>query len=144
MGKKRIVKKSGAKVSKGLRARALSRAPKKKLLKGILNVHATYNNTKVLLADEHGAAVMWSSAGALGFSGAKKSTPFAAAKVGEIIGEKAKMMGLKEVSAVIKGVGPGRESALRAFAGKGIDIISITDATPVPFNGPRKRRPRRV
>lgn len=144
MGKKRIVKKTGGEVSKGLRARALSKAPKKKLQTGILNIHATYNNTKVLLADSAGNAVMWSSAGSLGFSGAKKSTPFAAAKVGEIVGEKAKIMGLKEVSAVVKGVGPGRESALRAFASKGIDIAGITDATPVPFNGPRRRRPRRV
>lgn len=144
MGKKRIVKKSGSGVNKGLKARALSRTPKKKLVNGILNIHATYNNTKVLLADTSGNAVMSSSAGSLGFSGAKKSTPFAAAKVGEVLGEKAKAMGLKDVAAVIKGVGPGRESALRAFASKGIDITAITDATPVPFNGPRKRRPRRV
>ncbi len=144
MGKKRIVKKTGARVNKGLRSRAISRAPKKKIANGILNIHATYNNTKVLLADALGNAIMWSSAGSLGFSGAKKSTPFAAAKVGEVIGEKAKIMGLKEVAAVIKGVGPGRESALRAFAAKGIDITRITDATPVPFNGPKRRRPRRV
>ncbi len=144
MGKKRIVKKSGSGVNKGLKIRTLSRTPKKKILNGTLNIHATYNNTKVLLADNSGNAIMSSSAGSLGFSGAKKSTPFAAAKVGEVLGEKAKIMGLKDVSAVIKGVGPGRESALRAFAAKGIDITSITDATPIPFNGPRKRRPRRV
>lgn len=144
MGKKRIVKKSGASMSKGLRARTLARAPKKKLQIGILNIHATYNNTKVLLADTSGNTIMSSSAGSLGFSGAKKSTPFAAAKVGEVIGEKAKLMGLKEASAVVKGIGPGRESALRAFAAKGIEINKIVDATPIPFNGPRRRRPRRV
>jgi len=144
MGKKRIVKKSGGGVNKGLRARSLSRVPKKKMVSGILHVHATFNNTKVLLTDTEGNAVISSSSGALGFSGAKKSTPFAAAKVGEIVAEKALMIGLKEVSAVIKGIGPGRESALRAFVAMGIDLTGITDATPVPFNGPRRRRPRRV
>ncbi|PCI90486.1 30S ribosomal protein S11 [Candidatus Kaiserbacteria bacterium] len=144
MGKKRIVKKSGGSVNKGLRSRALSRTSKKKLLSGILHVHATYNNTKVLLSDLEGNAVTWSSSGSLGFSGAKKGTPFAAAKVGELIAEKGQIMGLKSVAAIIKGVGAGRESALRAFAGKGIDITSISDRTPVPFNGPRQRRARRV
>lgn len=144
MGKKRIVKKSGGSVNKGLKSRALSRAPKKKMQTGILHVHATYNNTKVLLSDTEGNTVMWSSSGGLGFAGAKKGTPFAAAKVGELIAEKAQMMGVKSVDAVIKGVGAGRESALRAFAGKGIDVTSISDRTPVPYNGPRQRRPRRV
>lgn len=144
MGKKRIVKKSGNSVNKGLKSRALSRAPKRKMQSGVLHVHATYNNTKVLLADTEGSTVMWSSSGALGFSGAKKGTPFAAAKVGELIAEKAHMMGLQSVRAVIKGVGAGRESALRAFAAKGIEVVSISDVTPLPFNGPRQRRPRRV
>jgi small subunit ribosomal protein S11 len=87
---------------------------------------------------------MSASSGALGFKGARKSTPFAAAKVGEIIGEKAGQMGMKEASVVIRGVGAGRESALRAFAGKGIGVTKITDKTPVPFNGPRAPKPRRV
>lgn len=144
MGKKRIVKKSGSSVNKGLKSRALSRAPKKKMLNGILYVQATYNNTKVLLTDTEGNGVTWSSSGALGFAGAKKGTPFAAAKVGELVAEKAQMMGVKSVQAVIKGVGAGREAALRAFAGKGIEVTSIVDRTPIPFNGPRQRRPRRV
>ncbi len=144
MGKKRIVKKSGASVNKGLRSRAVSRAPKKKMLAGVLHVHATYNNTKVTFSDTNGNAIMWSSAGSLGFAGAKKGTPFAAAKVGELIAEKAQLMGVKSATAVIKGVGAGRESALRAFAGKGVEITRISDRTPVPFNGPKRRRPRRV
>ncbi len=144
MGKKRIVKKAGGSINKGLRSRSLSNAPKRKMLTGALYVHATYNNTKVLLADTEGNTVMWSSSGSLGFAGAKKGTPFAAAKVAELVAEKAQMMGVKSVAAIIKGVGAGRESALRAFAGKGIDITSISDQTPVPFNGPRQRRPRRV
>ena len=144
MGKKRIVKKKGSTMSKGLKARALAKTSKKKLAEGVLNVQSTYNNTKVNLSDLDGNVVIWSSAGALGFSGAKKSTPFAAAKVGEVVGEKAKMMGVKEVSAVIKGVGQGRESALRAFVGVGINLTSIRDETPVPHNGPRPPKPRRV
>lgn len=144
MGKKRIVKKTGTSVNKGLKSRALSRTTKRKLQNGVLHIHATYNNTKVLLADSEGNVVMWSSAGGLGFEGAKKGTPFAAAKVGELVAERALMAGLKSVDAIIKGVGAGRESALRAFAGKGIEITSIKDKTPIPFNGPRQRRPRRV
>jgi len=131
-------------MSKGLKARALARTSKRKLAEGILYVQATYNNTKVTLTDTQGNAVAWSSSGALGFSGAKKSTPFAAAQVGEVVGEKAKMMGVKEVSAVIKGVGAGRESALRAFVGLGINLTSIKDETPVPHNGPRPPKARRV
>ncbi len=88
--------------------------------------------------------VVSSSAGALGFSGARKSTPYAAAKVGELLGEKGAMIGLKEAAVVIRGVGAGRESALRAFAGKGIQIRTIKDATPIPHNGPRPPKPRRV
>ena len=143
MGKKRIVKKSGNIVDKGVRARLLAKVPKKKLAKGILNIEATFNNTKVMLADESGNTIMWASAGSLGFSGAKKSTPFAAAKVSELIGDKALQIGVKEVDAVVRGIGAGRESALRSFAAKGIAINSIKDETPIPFNGPRRPRPRR-
>ena len=144
MGKKRIIKKKGTSVNEGLRARALSRATKKKVEKGILNVQATYNNTLVTLTDKKGNTLMASSSGCLGFKGAKKSTPFAAAKVGELIAEKAIQMGMKEVDVVIRGVGSGRESAMRAFASKGISITGIRDETPVPFNGPRPKKPRRV
>lgn len=144
MGKKRIVKKAGGEADSGLKSRSLSRIPRKKIETGTLHVQATYNNTKVTLSDKKGDAVMWSSSGALGFKGAKKGTPFAAAKVGELIGEKALLLGVKEVDVIIKGVGGGRESALRAFSGKGIDVSSIKDQTPVAFNGPRAKKPRRV
>jgi len=144
MGKKRIVKTEGQRVDKSLRDRAVSRTPKKKLVTGILHIQATFNNTKALLTDMDGNAIMSSSSGALGFKGAKKGTPFAAAKIGEVLAEKAAMIGLKEVHVVVVGVGSGRESAIRAFSGKGIEIISIKDRTPVPFNGPRAKKPRRV
>lgn len=143
MGKKRIIKKGGGSDVTGT-SRALSRVPKKKVAAGTLNVLATFNNTIVTLADQNGGALISASSGALGFKGARKSTPFAAAKVGEIIGEKAQQMGMKEAQVVIRGVGAGRESALRAFAGKGVAITKITDMTPVPHNGPRPRKARRV
>ena len=144
MGKKRIIKKSGGGMDSGLKSRSLSRLPKKKLDKGVLHIHATYNNTGMLLADVKGNTIMHSSSGSLGFKGAKKGTPFAAAKVGELMGEKAMMLGLKEVSVIIKGVGAGRESSIRAFATKGVSISLIQDKTPIPHNGPRPRKPRRV
>jgi small subunit ribosomal protein S11 len=144
MGKKRVASKSGGELDQGLRAKSLARAAKKKIEQGVLHIVSTYNNTLVLLTDTKGNAVCSSSSGSLGFSGAKKGTPFAAAKVGELVGEKASTIGVREVDVVIKGVGAGRESALRAFAGKGIGVISIKDATPVPHNGPRPRRPRRI
>ena len=145
MGKKRIAKKgaTGAEgeVAPAKTGRELSR---RELANGVLHIHATYNNTKVLLADQKGNTVAWSSSGSLGFKGAKKGTPFAAAKVGELIGEKAAALGMKEAMAIVKGVGSGRESALRSFATKGVQITAIKDTTPVPFNGPRPPKPRRV
>lgn len=122
----------------------VAKAPKKKVDAGVLYVQSTYNNTMCLLTDTKGNALAASSAGALGFKGAKKGTPFAAAKVGEVLADKAKLMGVKEVAAVIKGVGSGRESAVRSFITKGIGISSVKDVTPVPFNGPRAKKPRRV
>jgi small subunit ribosomal protein S11 len=144
MGKKRIVKTEGTRVDKSLRDRAVAKTPKKKLVTGVLHVQSTFNNTKAILTDLEGNAIMSSSSGALGFKGAKKATPFAAAKIGEVLAEKAAMIGLKEVHIVVKGVGSGRESAIRSFSAKGIDILSIKDRTPVPFNGPRPKKPRRV
>ena len=144
MGKKRIVKQEGRGADKSLKARALSRVPKKKLVSGVLHVQATYNNTKVALTDKEGNVIMSASSGSLGFKGAKKATPFAAAKIGEVLAEKAQMIGLKEVDIIVKGVGSGRESAIRAFIARGIDILSIKDKTPVPFNGPRPKKARRV
>jgi len=144
MGKIRIVKKEGSSVDQGLRSRALGKSAKRRLACGTLNVEATYNNTKLAFTDEVGNVVIWSSCGALGFKGAKKGTPFAAAKVGELVGEKAQLMGVKEVSVVIRGVGSGRESSVRAFSSKGITIKSIIDRTPVPHNGPRAKKARRV
>ena len=121
-----------------------SKTPKKKITSGILFVEATFNNTKVLFADKLGNVLFWSSAGSLGFRGAKKGTPFAASKVGDLIGDKALTLGVKDADVVVCGVGSGREPAIRAFMAHNIEITSIKDATPVPHNGPKAKKPRRV
>ena len=143
MGKKRIIKKSGGSDVSGA-SRALTRAPKRKIESGVLYITATFNNTILTFTDTAGNTVAMASSGSLGFKGSRKSTPFAAAKVGETIGEKVQQNGVKEAAVVVKGVGAGRESALRAFAGKGINLTRITDVTPVPHNGPRPPRARRI
>ncbi|PIS13355.1 MAG: 30S ribosomal protein S11 [Candidatus Tagabacteria bacterium CG09_land_8_20_14_0_10_41_14] len=144
MGKKRIVKEKGGGLSPEMKNRALSRIPKKKLSSGIIFIRATYNNTRIAFTDPKGNVIMWSSSGNLGFKGAKKATPFAASKVAELITDKAKAIGVRELDIQIKGVGGGRESALRSIGSKNFIINSIKDTTPVPYNGPRPKKPRRV
>lgn len=141
MGKKRIVKKGG---DESAPKAASSSSSRKRVDSGTLYVQSTYNNTKIVLADDKGNTLAWSSSGSVGFKGAKKGTPFAAAKIGETLGAKAQTLGMKEVNVVIKGVGSGRESAVRGFVAKGIIINSIKDMTPVPFNGVKAKKPRRV
>lgn len=144
MGKKRIVKKNSSGVDSALKARSLAKSVKRKVLEGTLYVESTYNNTRLSLTDKTGNVLAWSSSGALGFKGAKKGTPFAAAKIGELIGEKAEQIGIKTVNVVVKGVGSGRESAIRSLGAFNIDITGIEDKTPVPHNGPKPRKPRHV
>jgi small subunit ribosomal protein S11 len=144
MGKKRIVKTEGAKEGEAQDKIGVKASNKKRVTNGILYVESTFNNTKVSLTDESGNVLMWSSSGSLGFRGAKKGTPFAAAKIGETLGQKAFDLGLKEIDVVVKGVGSGRESAIRGFITKGFTINSIKDTTPVPHNGPKPKKPRRV
>lgn len=117
---------------------------KKRVDSGILCVESTYNNTKLTLTDMKGGTLAWSTSGSLGFKGAKKGTPFAAAKVGELLADKAQTLGIKEVRVVVKGVGSGRESAIRGFISKGINLTTIQDQTPVPHNGPKPPKPRRT
>lgn len=144
MGKKKLATAGNGTGTAGAAPKAAAPSSRKRLDSGILFVQSTYNNTKVLLTDPDGNAVLWGSSGAAGFRGAKKGTPFAAAKVGEAMAVKAQALGLKEIAVVIKGVGSGRESAIRGFISKGAAITSIKDATPVPFNGPKPKKPRRV
>jgi small subunit ribosomal protein S11 len=144
MGKKRVVKKFGSNMDNALKARALSKGLKKKVSEGILYVESTYNNTKLTLTDSSGNVMAWSTSGSLGFKGAKKGTPFAAGKIAEVLGEKGSQAGLKDVKIIVKGVGSGREAAIRSFAAYGININSIEDQTPVPHNGPKPKKPRRI
>lgn len=144
MGKKRIIKKSSSGVSQEMKARAMSRVPKNRVSEGILHVQATYNNTMVSLSDMSGNTLAWSTAGAMGFRGTRKSTPYAAAKVSELIADKAKMIGVQKVGVLVKGIGSGRESAIRSFVGKGFEVLYIKDVTPLPHNGPKPSKPRRV
>ncbi len=141
MGKKRI---ATTESNEGGAKKSASTSSKKKYDSGILYVQSTYNNTKLVLTDNKGNSLAWSSSGSLGFKGAKKGTPFAAAKVGEILADKATLMGMKEIAVVVKGVGSGRESAIRSFITKGISLSGIKDQTPVPHNGPKPPKPRRV
>lgn len=143
MGKKRIIQKGGGSVEAS-KARALARLPKKKLESGILNILSTYNNTIISLSDPEGRVVLSSSSGAMGFKGARKGTPYAASRVADFMAERAKLIGLREVGIKVKGIGAGRESAIRTFAARGFDIQSIRDLTPTPHNGPKPPKPRRV
>jgi small subunit ribosomal protein S11 len=144
MGKKRIVKTENEAKEEGVKTDTSNVSSKKRVEAGILYVRSTYNNTELVLTDKKGNVIAVESSGKLGFKGAKKGTPFAAAKVGETLGAKAQTLGVKEISVVVKGVGSGRESGIRGFISKGINITSIRDATPVPHNGPKPKKPRRV
>ena len=127
-----------------------SSAPKKKkkwkhqVSRGRANIQCSYNNTIVTLADMNGATLAWSSSGHMGFKGAKKSTPYAATQVVSEVVEKVRKFGLQEVDVLVKGVGSGREAAVRALANNGLTLLSIRDITPLPHGGCRPRKPRRV
>ena len=120
------------------------RRVKKNIESGIVHIQSTFNNTIVMITDVHGNALAWTSAGALGFKGSKKSTPFAAQMASEAAAKAAQEQGLKTVSVTVKGPGSGRESAIRALAAAGLNVTSISDVTPVPHNGARPPKRRRV
>lgn len=120
------------------------RRVKKNIESGIVHIQSTFNNTIVMITDVHGNALAWSSAGALGFKGSKKSTPFAAQMASEAAAKAAQEQGLKTVSVTVKGPGSGRESAIRALAAAGLNVTSISDVTPVPHNSARPPKRRRV
>ena len=120
------------------------RKVKKNVPEGIAHIHATFNNTIVTLSDKDGNAIAWASAGALGFKGSKKSTPFAAGLASEAAGKKAFDAGMRKVEVYVKGLGPGRETAIRSLQTAGLEITSISDVTPIPHNGCRPPKRRRV
>lgn len=116
---------------------------RKNIAKGVAHVHSTFNNTIVTITDEHGNVLTWSSAGALGFKGSRKSTPFAAQMASEAAAKASMEHGVKTVEVNVKGPGPGREAAVRALQAAGLEVTSINDVTPIPHNGCRPpKRPR--
>jgi len=120
------------------------KAKRRNVQVGNAYVQASYNNTIVTITEQNGSVLSWSSSGSSGFKGARKSTPYAAQVSAENAAEKAKVYGLERVHVYIKGVGAGREQAVRGLVGSGLDLISINDVTPVPHNGCRKKKARRV
>jgi len=117
---------------------------KKNIQTGVAHVNSTFNNTKIMITDAQGNAVAWSSAGTMGFRGSRKSTPYAAQIAAEDAGNKAKEHGMRELEVLVKGPGSGRESSLRGLASAGFTITKINDITPVPHNGCRPPKKRRV
>ena len=117
---------------------------KKPVAEGIAHIHATFNNTIITITDRHGNALSWATAGGSGFRGSRKSTPFAAQVAAENAGRAAQEHGLKQVDVLIKGPGPGRDSAVRALNAIGLEINGIADITPIPHNGCRPPKRRRV
>ncbi len=124
--------------------RKKSKKIKKQILKGMASIKCTYNNTIVNISDLNGAVLGWASSGLLGFKGAKKATPYAATQVVANVSEKVKKYGMQELEIYVKGVGSGREAAIRALANNGFNLILIKDETPIPHNGCRPKKPRRV
>lgn len=117
---------------------------KRQILKGRATVKCTYNNTIVSIADMNGAILGWASSGMMGFKGAKKATPYAATQVVANVSEKVRKYGLQELEVFVKGVGSGREASIRALSNNGFELLSIKDITPIPHNGCRPKKPRRV
>ena len=150
MGKKRIIAKTEEellkereKIEERLKKEVKIKVPQK-IKQGKVYIKASYNNTLITLSDLEGNVLAWSSAGRIGFKGTKKATPFAASKVASRICETAKKIGLEKVEVLVKGIGSGRESAIRSLAAHRLDIASIKDITPIPHNGCRPPKVRRV
>ena len=145
MGKKRIITQADTSTSdKSTEISNSKKSSKKQVINGVAYINVSYNNTLVTITDSRGEVISWSSAGTAGFKGTKKSTPYAANIVAKDCVEKAKKFNLTNLKIVIKGIGPGRESAIRGLASTGLNITSIMDATPVAHNGVKAPKPRRV
>lgn len=146
MGKKKIITKTSnnENIKTGGAVKKISGKKVKKIDLAKVYINATYNNTFITVTDPQGNVLSWASAGSVGFSGPKKATPFAASKVVSIISEKIKPFEIKDIEIYVKGIGSGRDSAIRSFASGGYNIVLLKDVTPIPHNGPRPPKPRRV
>jgi small subunit ribosomal protein S11 len=150
MGKKHVIqqsqedaKKEAAKVDEAVKKEAKIKTADR-ILEGRVYISSSYNNTIITLADLSGRVLVWKSAGSVGFKGAKKGTAFAASKVGETIANAALKIGIDKIHVFVKGIGPGRDSAARALMTHGLNIMTIKDVTPIPHNGCRPPKVRRV
>ncbi len=150
MGKKRIIKKTRQElleerdtIESGVK-KGTKGFKKDKIDKAKIYIFSSYNNTIITLTNDQGDTLAWSCAGKIGFKGTKKATSYAASKVAENIILSIEKLGIKKVEVFVKGIGGGRESAIRSLAAKGVDILSIKDITPIPHNGCRPPKPRRV
>jgi len=145
MGKKKVIHKSGdQKVAVETAALKPAKESSKRVDTGRVYINASFNNTLITISDEKGNAMAWGSAGQLGFSGPKKATPFAASKVIAALAEKLKKSGPVNVHVYVNGVGSGRDSAIRSLSNQGFNVLTIRDVTPIPHNGPRPPKVRRV
>ena len=149
MGKKKVAIQSDTEALKqqdavDVAAKTAAVKKSKRLESGRVYVSASYNNTVVTVTDERGNVIAWATAGSLGFSGPKKATPFAASKIIAVIAEKVKNYGLTNVEVLVRGIGGGRDSAIRSLINHGFNLTSIRDVTPVPHNGPKPPKARRV
>lgn len=150
MGKKKIGTQTAeeainqASAIEGAVAAASGKNVAKKIDRGNVYVKASYNNTIISVTDEKGNLVAWSTAGSLGFRGPKKATPFAASKVVAALTEKLRKAGLQKVSIYLNGIGGGRDSSVRSFVNQGFEVLGIHDVTPIPHNGPKPKKVRRI
>ena len=151
MGKKHVIQQSqqevikeSAKIEEGLKKEPKVKATAVRISEGQIFISSSYNNTIITLADLAGNVLAWKSAGSVGFKGTKKGTAFAASKVSETIAGIATKIGIEKIRIFVKGIGPGRDSAIRALITQGLNVAAIKDTTPIPHNGCRPRKVRRV
>lgn len=150
MGKKRVIKKTEEELLKETEKvetrlqKELKTGPSAKIKEGMVYIFSSYNNTILTLTDPQGNVLYWTSAGRIGFKGTKKGTPFAASKAAGVMAEVIRNLGIEKLQVLVKGIGSGRESALRSLAAQNLDIVSIKDITPVPHDGCRPPKVRRV
>ncbi len=130
--------------SVGKKSKKSKKKIKRSVARGIFHIRATFNNTVITVTDKNGQTLCWDTGGSIGYKGSRKSTPFAAQRAAESCAQKAKKIGMKEVDIRVKGPGSGRESAIRAIQASGLEIRAIEDVTPLPHNGCRARKRRRV
>jgi len=150
MGKKRVITKTKEellkereKVEAAVKKEIKLKAPQK-VKEGRIYIYSSYNNTILTLTDNQGKVLYWTSAGRIGFKGTKKGTPFAASRVAEAMAQAAYKLKVKKIKVLIKGIGSGRNSAIKSLAARDLDIVSVKDVTPIPHNGCRPKKPRRV